>query len=124
MIVLAKAKPNMRYENYLSISDLILEARLMEKKIIFYETHTKDKDWVVPVKEETVKDLFLRTNNIKGRPFLKSENKEFFSVLFRKKARYKDQFSKLASTHVNNFPQVIRRRKEKKENITVIRLKK
>lgn len=99
MKILAKAKPNQMYENIISISDLVLEARLVNENIVYYETHTRNYNWVVCISEPLVKSLFINDVGIKQRPFLERENKEFYAILHRNKNRYKEQFLKLKNEH-------------------------
>lgn len=85
MRVLATARPNEKYENIKSIQDIILEARLINNEIHYFETHTKKPDWVVEIKELTIHLLFDQCDKpITNIPFLIHDNKEFFIVLKRK----------------------------------------
>jgi hypothetical protein len=83
-MLLAKAFPNRLYENIRSIHFIILEAHLINKKIIYYEKWNNKPDHMVKVKESTVFDMFGRSNRVKEKPFLKKENIDFYSVLFRR----------------------------------------
>lgn len=85
MRVLATARPNEKYENIKSIQDMILETRLINNEIHYFETHTKKPDWIVEIKESTVFALFGSPDiPIHDRPFLIHENREFYIVLKRK----------------------------------------
>jgi len=94
MKILAAAKPNLMYENINSIKDLVLEARLINGRVFFYETHSNHKNWKVCISEKTVKLLF-KNGQIKKRPFLTKENKNFTIVLYRHKKRYYKLYKQL-----------------------------
>lgn len=109
MKLLAKAHPNQMYENIQSISDIILEARLTDNnQINFYETHTKRPEWIVKIKEETVKALFVKSVSIKERPFLFKENKDFDIILNRNKKHYTEAFETLKNK-INVIPSAHRK---------------
>lgn len=95
MRILAKARPNQTYENIMSISDLVLEARLMNNKITYWETHSSKPDWVVRLKESTVHALFPVDKIRRERPFLVKENRDFYAVLNRHKVLYHERFIKI-----------------------------
>jgi hypothetical protein len=95
MRTIATARPNPMYENLMSISDLILEAQLSNNQITYYETHSKDSQWNVCLKESTVHELFAIDKPIRERPFLARKNRDFFAVLNRSKELYREKFIKL-----------------------------
>lgn len=95
MRVLAEAKPNPLYVNYRCLADLTIQAQFMNNQILYVETHSKNPDWRAKVKESTLKDMFSVSRQIKDRPFLIKENREFFIVLNRRKKRYHDSFLKI-----------------------------
>jgi len=97
--LLATAFPNPLYENILSLHDVILEVRLEDNKIQYFETHSRKKDWITKISEETVKALFTRDVIIKERPFLHSENKQFYTVLNRERSKYQSLYQKLLNEH-------------------------
>ena len=101
MRVLATAKPNEAYENIKCISDVILEARLINNKVEFYETHVNDKKWVVKLKNEWVISLFDQNYPIQERAFLFKENRKFFFILHRDKKRF-HQFYLNIKNNVNS----------------------
>jgi hypothetical protein len=116
MKLLAKAYPNQCYENIQSISDIIIEARLTDNnQIVFYETHSKNLNWVVRILEETVKALFVNSVSIKERPFLFKENKDFDIILNRNKKYYLEAFENLKSK-TNAIPSVHRKIKNLPKN--------
>ena len=88
MRILATASPNKSYENIQCISDLILEARLENNKIKYFETHTKDKTWVIELKENRVFSLFSDEVPVYERPFLFKENRNFYFILHRERPRF------------------------------------
>lgn len=95
MKVLATAKPNEKYIQLQSIHDIILEARLINNKVHYFETHSKNKNWVVELSEETINSLFVFETEISlnDRPFLYSENIDFWFVLNRK--GFPEEFQRL-----------------------------
>jgi hypothetical protein len=95
MRILATAKPNQTYENLHSISDLVLQAQLINNNVSFYETHEKDENWVKRLSVELVKSMFIRNKRIIERPFLASENRDFYTVLYRDKRKFKERYKKL-----------------------------
>jgi hypothetical protein len=90
--ILAKARPNQLYMYINNLADLVLEAHLVGNQIHYFETHKNNPNWVVRLKEDTVKALFVDDINIKQRPFLAKENINFFTILYREKAKYRHQF--------------------------------
>lgn len=130
MRIIAIAKPNKNYIYFTqNFSDVTIEARKMDKKIIFYEVHKNNPNWIVPVKSETVKELFTRSTRIKDVPFLKKENRAFYSILKRNTKKFKSEFSTLIQDPVPNnivirtkMSEVTRMKKPNSEN--VIRLRK
>jgi len=116
MKLLAKAYPNQCYENIQSISDIIIEARLTDNnQIHFYETHSKNLNWIVQIKEETVNALFVNSVSIKERPFLFKENKDFDIILNRNKKHYIEAFENL-KLKINAIPTVYRKIKSLPQN--------
>ena len=90
MKILAKAIPNKDYINIRNLFDVVLEARLENNQVSFFETHTKNPDWIVQLKEETIFDLFDENERTKRDiPFLVNENKNFAIVLYRKENKEK-----------------------------------
>jgi hypothetical protein len=95
MKILATAKPNATYENIRCIEDLILEARLINNEIHYFETHIKDKTWVVEIPLKTINSLFSEEVQKKERPFLIWNNKVFWAVINRHEEKYKEIYKKL-----------------------------
>lgn len=85
MRLLTKAKPNLRYRWYQSVKDVILEARLCNNKILYYEIWTKKER---RISEENVNNMFKTGCSIRDQPFLIRENREFYAVLKRKHQEY------------------------------------
>lgn len=83
MKILAKAFPNKKYFGIRSIRDLVLEARLRNNKVEFFETHSDNKNWIVPLREELVNAMFPLEVSTFEKPFLPDENKDFWTVLNR-----------------------------------------
>jgi len=94
MKILAKAIPNKEYINIRNLSDVIIEARLENNKISYLETHTKNPNWVVELKEETLLYLFEDEEKSKNDvPFLIKENHDFAIVLYQE--ANKEAYAKL-----------------------------
>jgi len=93
-VILATARPSRRYRNYMSIADLILQAQLVNGRVIYYETHL-NKEWTVQVKEETVKAMFPVGKSLRDQPFRGQENRDFYTVLNRHRNRYKAPYQAL-----------------------------
>lgn len=92
MKILATAKPSRQYRWYKSISDFVIQARLTNSQVRYYEV----SDWRNEkcLQEELVKALFP-LGLIKDRPFLVKENQNFYAVLHRRKKQYKEIYNKL-----------------------------
>lgn len=96
MKVLAIAYPNAKYEHIANLSDVFIEACMIDDRIVYIEKHTKKQDWICEVKEETVRDLFRSIERPeKERPFLKENNLNFYAVLNRERKKYNKIFRTL-----------------------------
>ena len=100
MKVLAIAIPNIEYENFRSLADVVLKACIENNRIFFLETHLKKASWIVEIKQETVESLFPLDIPHREKPFLKKENLEFYAVVFRNHQRYKGIFQKLKNPRI------------------------
>lgn len=89
---LAIATPSDSYRWYRSLKTLILEARLHDGKIYYYEKFNGTER---RISEPLVREMFPTTGMVRERPFLVKENTDFYAVLNRHKNRYKDQYKKL-----------------------------
>jgi len=101
-MILTTARPSKRYRNYRSIANLILQAHLVNGRIVYYETHlgtNLGKEWTVRIKEETARALFPVGKSIKDQPFRAQENKDFYTVLNRHRKRYKEAYQRLVENN-------------------------
>ncbi len=89
---LAIATPSDVYRWYCSFKKVILEARLRDGKIYYYEKFNGSE---CRISEQLVRELFPTTGMVRDRPFLVKENQDFYAVLNRHKKMYKDQYKKL-----------------------------
>ena len=94
MKVLAKAKPNRKYRWFRNLEGIRLEARTNGEKVFFYSIEPPRE---VRISEDTVREMFRDDRVIRDRPFLRSENMEFYAVLFRNSVRFTETFSQLIS---------------------------
>lgn len=83
MKVLAQAYPNRKYLGITSIRDLVMEAQLVNNRVKFVEKHSTNPNWVVPLREELVKEMFPFEVPDYDKPFLPEENIDFWAVLNR-----------------------------------------
>lgn len=91
---LTEAHPNKGYRWYRSFLNCRLEACISPAgKITFYEVYGQEHR--VKVKEEAVKKLFPTDTRRTNRPFLHSQNPNFYAVLMRHRKKYKPIFEKL-----------------------------
>ena len=109
MKILARAKPSKRYRWYNSISDLILQARLVGGRVIYYELHESDSSWSKSLSQDQVKAMFPKGKRIKDQPFLKKENRDFYTVLHRRKEKYKAAYQLL----LEDIPKFVRTKTKK-----------
>jgi len=119
-MILTTARPSKRYRNYRSIADLILQARLVNGRVVYYETHlgdTQGREWTVRVKEETVRSMFPTGKRIKDQPFRVQENKDFHIVLNRHRTRFKEPYQKLVDGKPSSTPKIKRTKKVKRTKI-------
>jgi hypothetical protein len=103
MRTLAQAYPNPLYFGIYSINDLVMEARIENNKIVFFETHTKNPDWVVQLKEETVRAMFPKDVSIHDTPFIRKDNRRFWVVL--NKHKFPNSYKKIKHEKLKNLPQ-------------------
>lgn len=83
MKLLAQAFPNKKYLGIISIRDLVLEAQLVNNQVRFIEKHSNNPKWVVPLREELVKEMFPFEVPNYDKPFLPEENADFWAVVNR-----------------------------------------
>lgn len=91
-IILATAKPNKIYRWHNSIKDIILQAKLINNRVMFYEL------WNGSIKclpENFIKSLFPKNTLIKDRPFTEKGNKDFYAVLHRNQIKYRQKFNEI-----------------------------
>ena len=75
---LATATPSKKYRWYSNLSNCILSVRKSGTQVRFYSViNGKEKC----LNKTTIKELFPVGKRIKDQPFLKKENKEFYSIL-------------------------------------------
>ena len=87
--ILARAFPNESYRWYHSLQDIFLEARLSNDTVIFYEVCGIETKRLT---SDVVRTLFPLGVKFKDRPFLISENVDFYTVLRRKKKKYREAY--------------------------------
>ena len=95
MRILAKAHSNKLYVHHSNLDNLYLEARLVNDQVHYYEVQTAPVIKEFRLKEETIHELFPVDCMIHDRPFLVSENHDFYAVLNRYKVRYSSRFQEL-----------------------------
>lgn len=95
MRVLATAHPNKNYTGIYSIRDMVLEARLINNKVHYFETHTNNPNWVVELKESLVFSLFPLECGKYDAPFQVNSNKKFWTVMNRENWNFKPLYLKL-----------------------------
>jgi len=93
--VLAKAIPNWQYKYIANFRDVILEARLVGSKVMFYEVREDGREFCL--RQETVHQLFDSSTLIIERPFLakSKDNRDFYAVLNRHRIKYIERFKEL-----------------------------
>jgi len=94
MRILAIARPNKKYMWYSNIESIHYEARLSNNKVYFYEIDTKQMTERC-VSEENVWHMFRLDKPIKKQPFLARENRDFYIILNRDKAKYIERFNEI-----------------------------
>lgn len=95
MKILASAHPNKQYEHYANLRNTVIQAKLINNKIIFYELDRQRPNWKKRQPEQFVKSLFLNGIAIKSQPFTKQGNRDFYVILYRDKIRYRECFKQL-----------------------------
>lgn len=104
MKTLATAFPNHRYLYFHSIAHIILEARLTNNKVYFYEVWldkegSKEKE--VKHGEKTIKKFF-KEGQVKHKPWLKTgKNKDFYAILYRSKKHYFEHYKIIKNANKN-----------------------
>ena len=101
MRTLAKAHPSKHYRWYKSIASIVLEARLSNNNIYYYEIDTNPGNGLVfkerRISEQDVRNMFRTDKVIKKQPFLVNENKDFYSILNQHRIRYQERFRQIKS---------------------------
>ena len=95
MRVLATAKANKLYRWWRNLAGITLEARIINNKIVFYECSIGREHCLT---EDIVKSLFCLDRHIKEQPFLMKENKDFYVVLNKHRARYVERYQQIKQT--------------------------
>jgi len=101
MKILAKAYPNPLYINHNNLKDVVLEARLVNDQVRFYETHPETTNKEICLSEKVVRSLFPLGKSKTDQPFLKHINKEFWAVLYRRRKRHNEQVTELKTNGVD-----------------------
>jgi len=113
--LLAVAKPNFSYQYVNNFKNIILEARLIGHKVMYYEVHVDGikKGKEICLRQEIVHELFHCSRLIHERPFVMKPNRDFYAVLERHRSKYHDRFILLKEKTLNDKPELIRTRKPK-----------
>jgi len=85
MRILAIAKPNAGYRWYRNFENVVLEARLVNNKIKYYEIWDGEQK---ELSEKAVKNMFRPGYSLNDQPFLLKGNREFYAVLNRNLEEY------------------------------------
>ena len=94
MKVLATARPNKQYRWRASLTNIILQARLKNNKISYYEITTGS---IHPkrLSVDSVQAMFPTGILITDRPFLVADNRDFYAVLNKHVLKYKEVYRKI-----------------------------
>ncbi len=92
MKIICTAIPNKNYTWSNNIRSFKLHACIENKHIVFYEEYANNLNLL---SEEFIHNLFPIGVPIRDKPFLIIENKEFYTILNRKKKKYNAEFIKI-----------------------------
>ena len=87
---IAIGTPNMLYNHYYNLKNMVIEARIANKKIVYYEV---GPDYETCLSSDLVLSMFATDKlKLRDKPFLIKENRALWTVLNRKKVKYKTKF--------------------------------
>ena len=97
MKILATAHPNPRYRHYNNVKRIVLQARLVNSKVYFYEVDTENNKTKCRDKDFIKQLINGKGESINSRPFLHNTkpNVKFYAVLMRHRKQYKEHFEEL-----------------------------
>jgi len=95
MRILATAHPSETYRWYQSIRDFVIQARLTNNRLYYYEVSLDGNRPEKCLPEATVKALFPTGIPLRDRPFSIKENRDFYTVLNRNRNRFRADYQKL-----------------------------